>query len=95
VRRTQPGVYLKVLALLLPREHRLEHTSPVKALSDEQLAAMIGELEERIASRLQGADAKVIDAQAEPVLALPDQPAAVSRKRNLKGIPERLAKARE
>jgi hypothetical protein len=95
VRRTQPGVYLKVLALLLPREHRLEHTSPVKALSDEQLAVMIGELEERIASRLQGADAKVIDAQAEPVLALPDQPAAVSRKRNLKGIPERLAKARE
>ena len=73
VRRTQPAAYLKVLALLVPREHKLEHINPLKALSDQQLADMIADLEERIASRLQGENAKVIDAQAEP--ALPDQPA--------------------
>jgi hypothetical protein len=38
VRRTQPGVYLKVLALLVPKEHRVEHSNPLSGLSDEMLA---------------------------------------------------------
>ena len=36
VRRDQPGVYLKVIALLIPREHEVEHRNRVKELSDEQ-----------------------------------------------------------
>jgi hypothetical protein len=31
VRETQPGVYLKVLALLVPREHKVEHKSALHA----------------------------------------------------------------
>src|SRR5262249_21248151 len=30
VRRTQPAAYLKVLALLVPREHKVEHRNPLK-----------------------------------------------------------------
>src|SRR5262245_56267975 len=37
VRRDQPGVYLKVIALLIPREHKVEHSNPLKDLTDEQL----------------------------------------------------------
>ena len=29
VRETQPGVYLKVLASPVPREHKVEHTNPL------------------------------------------------------------------
>jgi hypothetical protein len=42
VRRKQPGAYLKVIALVLPREHhKVEHTNPLSSLSDEELAAMV------------------------------------------------------
>ena len=41
VRRTQPAAYLKVLALLVPREHKVEHSNSLKDLTDEQLEAMI------------------------------------------------------
>jgi hypothetical protein len=34
VRRTQPAAYLKVLALLVPREHKIEHTNALSELSD-------------------------------------------------------------
>jgi len=37
VRRTQTGVYLKVLALLVPREHKVEHSNAISCLSDEEL----------------------------------------------------------
>jgi len=41
VRQTQPAAYLKILALLVPREHKVEHSNLIKELSDEQLEAMI------------------------------------------------------
>jgi len=41
VRQTQPAAYLKILALLVPREHKVEHRNLIKELSDEQLEAMI------------------------------------------------------
>jgi hypothetical protein len=41
VRRTQPAAYLKILALLVPREHKVEHSNALKNLTDEQLEAMI------------------------------------------------------
>ena len=37
VRQTQPAAYLKILALLVPREHKVEHRNLIKELSDEQL----------------------------------------------------------
>jgi hypothetical protein len=69
VRRTQPASYLKILALLVPREHRVEHSNPLSGLSDEMLADMIAELEERLAQRAD--QAKVIEGQAIDVPALP------------------------
>ena len=40
VRRTQPAAYLKVLALLVPREHKVEY-STLKNWTDEELEAGI------------------------------------------------------
>src|SRR6516164_10861713 len=41
VAREQPASYLKVLGLLVPREHKVQHSNPIKDLTDEQLEAMI------------------------------------------------------
>jgi hypothetical protein len=71
VRRTQPAAYLKVLALLVPREHKLEHTNPVSRLSDEELVAMVEHLEGRIARRAAGSDAKLIEAVETTALPAP------------------------
>src|SRR5499433_452788 len=49
VRQTQPAAYLKVLALLIPREHKVEHSNLLKELTDEQLEAMIAHLETSLA----------------------------------------------
>src|SRR5262245_24734178 len=68
VRRMQPASYLKILALLVPREHRVEHSNPLSGLSDEMLANMIAELEERIARRVADSDAKQIEGTAEPTV---------------------------
>src|SRR5215510_14238943 len=64
----QPAAYLKILAFLVPREMKIEHTDPVKALSDEQLAVMIADLEKRIARRTAGGDAKLIEGTVEPAV---------------------------
>ena len=71
VRRDQPGVYLKVLALLIPRvEHKVEHHNLIKELSDEQLEAMIEYIETSLAAQA-GGPVKVIEATAEPALEPP------------------------
>jgi hypothetical protein len=41
VRQTQPAAYPKVLALLVPREHKVEHSNSLKELTDEELDAAI------------------------------------------------------
>ena len=41
VRQTQPGVYLKVLALLIPKQDKLEHSNTIKEMSDEELEGSI------------------------------------------------------
>jgi hypothetical protein len=70
VAREHPAAYMKILlALLVPREMKIEHTDPVKGLSDEQLEAMISHLEERIARRTD--QAKLIEGQAAEITALP------------------------
>jgi hypothetical protein len=93
--REQPASYLKIFALLMPREIKLEHQNPTDALSDEQLALMVAELEERISARLQGESAKLIDAQAEPEPR--EQPFGEGRwrKKNPKTPPAQLEKARD
>ena len=41
VRRESPAAYLKVCAMLVPREMKVEHSQGVKAMSDEQIEAAI------------------------------------------------------
>jgi len=66
VRRTQPAAYLKVLALLVPREHKVEHSNVIKSLSDEELEAMIEYIETSLAAQA-GAPAKMIEGTMEPI----------------------------
>src|SRR5262245_11459717 len=65
VRRTQPAAYLKILALLVPREHKVEHSNLIKELTDEQLEAMIEYIETSLAAQA-GAPAKMIEGTIEP-----------------------------
>src|SRR5262245_17384714 len=41
VAREQPASYLKILALLVPRETKVEHSGGVKAMSDEEIEQAI------------------------------------------------------
>jgi hypothetical protein len=69
VRRTQPAAYLKILALLVPREHKVEHRNALKSLSDEELEAMIEHLKASMEAEAQSA--KVIDGELVETAALP------------------------
>src|SRR2546422_4226203 len=44
MRRTQPAAYLKICALLVPKEMKLEHTNPLSSLSDEELGQALAAL---------------------------------------------------
>ena len=66
VRREQPGVYLKVLALLIPREHRVERSNSLKNWTDEELEAGIDLVKQMLESRAATSGA-VIEGTAEPV----------------------------
>jgi Family of unknown function (DUF5681) len=79
VRRMQPAAYLKILALLVPREMKVEHSGGVKAMTDEQLEAGIEAIQAMLEQRA-GDQAKVIDAVSEPA-ALPAPPRKAKRKR--------------
>src|SRR6516164_4707449 len=65
VRRTQPAAYLKVLALLVPREHKVEHSNVIKSLSDQELEAMIEYLKTSLEAQA-GSPVKVIEGMIEP-----------------------------
>ena len=54
VRRDQPGVWLKVLAMLIAREHKVQHSNPLKDLTDEQLEAMIEFIETSLEAQAGG-----------------------------------------
>ena len=62
VRKQQPAAYMKICALLVPREMKVEHSGGVKAMSDEQLEAGIAAIQDMLARREAGESAKVIDA---------------------------------
>jgi hypothetical protein len=69
VARNQPAVYLKILALLVPREMKVEHSGGVKAMTDEQLEAAIEAIQAMLEQRA-GDSAKLIEGTSETV-ALP------------------------
>src|SRR5262245_24189505 len=51
VRRTQPAAYLKILALLVPREHKVEHSNAIKDMTDEELDEALAALRQLLADR--------------------------------------------
>ena len=73
VRKQQPAAYMKICALLVPREHKVEHSNPLKSLTDEELEAMVEHLKASLEAKAQSA--KVIEGKAEVVPRLPS-PAA-------------------
>jgi hypothetical protein len=64
VREQQPAAYMKICALLVPREMKVERSGGLKAMSDEQLDAAIEALQSMLEARA-GDDAKVIEGTAE------------------------------
>src|SRR5262249_25547029 len=65
VREQQPVAYMKICALLVPREMKVEHAGGVKAMSDEEIEEAIELIKDMLAQQ-----AKVIEGTAETV-ALP------------------------
>ena len=78
VRREQPGVYLRCLTLLIPREHKVEHRNVIKSLSDEELEAMIEYLKTSLEAQA-GAPAKMIEGTIEPAAATAPAPKPKNR----------------
>ena len=75
----QPAVYLKILALLVPRETRVEHGGGVKAMTDEQIEAAIEAIQGMLEVRA-GEQAKVLEEVAEPAaLPVPREPRRKTR----------------
>jgi hypothetical protein len=75
VRKQQPAAYMKICALLVPREMKVEHAGGVKAMSDEEIEQAIELIQTMLAARA-GEAAKVIEGEAEvvPSLAAPVAP---------------------
>src|SRR5262249_13310078 len=71
VRKTQPAAYMKICALLVPREMKVEHSNPIKDMTTEQIERSIEFIKEMIAKRDAAANAKVIGGEAEVVPSLP------------------------
>jgi len=76
VRQTQPGVYLKVLALLIPKQDKLEHSNTIKEMSDEELEGSIAILKAMMTTQAFGS-AHLIEGKAE-LVALPEPAAATA-----------------
>ena len=55
----------------LPREMQVEHSGGIKAMTDEQIERTIEVIKEILAAREAGANAMVIEAEAEVVPSLP------------------------
>ena len=70
VRRESPASYLKVCALLVPREMKLEHSGGVKAMTDEQIEDAIAAIKAWMAAQA-GEAAKVIEGEGQVVPSLP------------------------
>ena len=77
VRQTQPAAYLKILALLVPREHKVENSNVIKSLSDHELEAMIEYLKTSLEAQAGGSS--VIEGTIEPEAATAHAPKPKNR----------------
>ena len=59
-------MYCKLAVLLVPKEHKVEHTSVISGLSDEQIEAYIADIQDRLDRRAAGDQTKVIEGTVEP-----------------------------
>ena len=57
---------MRCLTLLIPREHKVEHSNPLKDLTDQELEAMIEYLKTSLEAQA-GAPAKMIEGTIEPI----------------------------
>ena len=77
VRKYQPAAYMKICALLIPKEMRVEHSGALKSLSDEQLEQAIEALQAMIDAQA-GDSTTIIEGTAEavalPAPVVPDEP---------------------
>src|SRR5262249_18845150 len=78
VARNQPAVYLKILALLVPREHKVEQSNTLKNLREEQFEPMTAHLETSLAAQA-GGPIKVIEGTIEPAAATAHAPKPKNR----------------
>ena len=76
VRKQQPAAYMKICALLVPREMQVEHTNRIKQMTDEQIKQAIAAIQAMLDARA-GDAAQVIEGEAEVV---PSLPAPAARK---------------
>ena len=69
----------------MPREYKFEHSNAIKDMTDEQIERSIELIKGMLAEREAGANAKVIEGEAEVVPSLPapdvfaDRPAKAAR----------------
>jgi len=78
VRRDKPGVYLKVIAMLIPREHKVQHSNPIKDLTDDELEAMIEYIKSSLEAQA-GGPLRVIEGTTEPAGATAPAPKPKNR----------------
>jgi len=77
VRTNQPASYCKLLTLLCPREHKIEHSDPIKRLSDEELEHMVEFIESLLEAQARGVRVieqtidTAVEATASPALEPP------------------------
>src|SRR5215472_13315950 len=97
LRKTQPAAYLKILALLVPREHKVEHRNLLKEMTDEELEAAIEALQAMMAT--QAENAKVIEGTAhDTALPIPtecEQPPHQRRNRLLEHVDTAIGPSRK
>ena len=70
VRKQQPAAYMKICALLVPREMQIERSGTIKQMSDEQIEEAIAAIRALLDVRADDA-AQVIEGEAEVVPSLP------------------------
>ena len=70
LRRNRLDVYCKLAVMLVPREHKVEHSSVITGLSDDQLESMIADIQERL-DRKAG---KLIDVTPKLEIPKPGEP---------------------
>src|SRR5262249_24185827 len=71
VRKYQPAAYMKICAMLVPREMKVEQIGGIRAMTTEQIERGIELIKEMIAKRDAAANAKVIEGEAMPSLLAP------------------------